>query len=201
MDAEINFLTVIKNRKYVVMAKMKNKNEIESYEVHFIRSNCKDYIESIRYFREVKSILTYECDIKNYILELFAEKKLVDITYHDGTVLQRSLKKKGLANVTNNREIGPFKQILEAATTEKVYRKYIDSNPLKGFVFLPIEKKEMSFWEYEEVIEFLNLAVGDYYYNLYLTVLNTGLRLGEVAALQVKKIDFKKKPYDHITFT
>ena len=39
MDAEINFLTVIKNRKYVVMAKMKNKNEIESYEVHFIRSN------------------------------------------------------------------------------------------------------------------------------------------------------------------
>ena len=39
MNTEINFLTVIKDRKYVVMAKMKNKNEIESYEVHFIRSN------------------------------------------------------------------------------------------------------------------------------------------------------------------
>ena len=172
------------NRNKLGYLSMENKIIVAKY--------CKDYIESIRYFREVKSILTYECDIKNHILPLFAEKKLVDITYHDGTVLQRSLKKKGLANVTNNRVIGLFKQILEAATTEKVDRKYIDSNPLKGFVFLPIEKKEMSFWEYEEAIEFLHLAVGDYYYNLYLTVLNTGLRLGEVAALQVKKIDFKK---------
>ena len=39
MDTELNFLTVIKDRKYVVMAKMKNNDEIKSYEVHFIRSN------------------------------------------------------------------------------------------------------------------------------------------------------------------
>ena len=35
----IDFLYREKDRKYVVMAKMKSKNEIESYEVHFIRSN------------------------------------------------------------------------------------------------------------------------------------------------------------------
>lgn len=39
MDTEINFLTVIDGRKYVVMAKMKNNDEIEFYEVHFIRRN------------------------------------------------------------------------------------------------------------------------------------------------------------------
>ena len=39
MDTDINFLTVIDGRKYVVMAKMKSKNEIEFYEVHFIRRN------------------------------------------------------------------------------------------------------------------------------------------------------------------
>ena len=39
MDTNINFLTVIDGRKYVVMAKMKNNDEIEFYEVHFIRSN------------------------------------------------------------------------------------------------------------------------------------------------------------------
>ena len=39
MDMDINFLTVIDGRKYVVMAKMKNNDEIEFYEVHFIRSN------------------------------------------------------------------------------------------------------------------------------------------------------------------
>ena len=35
----ISFLYLYKGKKYVVMAKMKNRNEIESYEVHFIRSN------------------------------------------------------------------------------------------------------------------------------------------------------------------
>ena len=30
---------VVKGRKYVVMAKMKNNDEIEFYEVHFIRRN------------------------------------------------------------------------------------------------------------------------------------------------------------------
>ena len=35
----IDFLYREKDRKYVVMAKMKSKNKIESYEVHFIRSN------------------------------------------------------------------------------------------------------------------------------------------------------------------
>ena len=35
----IDFLYREKGRKYVVMARMKSKNEIESYEVHFIRSN------------------------------------------------------------------------------------------------------------------------------------------------------------------
>ena len=35
----ISFLYLYEGKKYVVMAKMKNRNEIESYEVHFIRSN------------------------------------------------------------------------------------------------------------------------------------------------------------------
>ena len=35
----INFLYIYEGKKVVVMAKMKNRNEIESYEVHFIRSN------------------------------------------------------------------------------------------------------------------------------------------------------------------
>ena len=35
----ISFLYLYKGKKYVVMAKMKSRNEIKSYEVHFIRSN------------------------------------------------------------------------------------------------------------------------------------------------------------------
>lgn len=39
MSTDINFLSVINGRKYVVMAKMKSQDKIESYEVHFIRRN------------------------------------------------------------------------------------------------------------------------------------------------------------------
>ena len=39
VNTDINFLTVIDGRKYVVMAKMKSEKEIEFYEVHFIRRN------------------------------------------------------------------------------------------------------------------------------------------------------------------
>ena len=70
----ISFLHLYKGKKYVVMAKMKSRNEIKSYEVHFIRSN--GYIARRKVW-----------DITNSMSERFA-KRIKD------EILRRSNKKK-----------------------------------------------------------------------------------------------------------
>ena len=66
----ISFLYMYEGKKVVVMAKMKNRNEIESYEVHFIRSN--GYIARRKVW-----------DITNSISNRFAKKV-------EGEILRRA---------------------------------------------------------------------------------------------------------------
>ena len=153
----------------------------------------KRYINSIAPVRKRKSVEGYKCDLKNHILPLFGKKKITEIRYKDGVSLQKTITNKGLSNKTNNKVLGLLKKILGVAATEKLGNQEIAKNPLSGFLFLPEEDKKIEFWKDEDVIYFLNNSKDNYYFDFYLAALNTGMRLSEIAALQVKKIDLDSR--------
>ena len=68
---------------------------------------------------------------------------------------------------------------------EKVYELYIKKKFGK--------KKEISVMSKEQQKVFLEYAVDSPYYNLYVVALGTGLRAGELRALEWKDIDFTKR--------
>lgn len=150
------------------------------------------YIEKICASKSPGTIRDYKCNLKNHISPLFGIKRVVHITYDDGVLLQNTLREKGLSNRTNEKVLCFFKQVLKFATCGKGERRILDRNPLEGLPYLPVVEKDMEYWEEEEVMCFLGRATWDHYFDFYEIGLNTGMRLGEVSGLQVKKIDFKR---------
>ena len=132
----------------------------------------------------------YHYIFKNHILPLFGNRKMRDIAFNDGILFQQTLTKKGLKNSTNNRILKFFKQVFNFAKSGKGTHKIIHQNPLEGIRSLPVVKKELNYWTSGEINEFLEKAKGEYYYDFYTIAINTGMRIGEIAALQMKKIDF-----------
>ena len=161
-----------------------NKTTVDEYYNYYVDTVCAS--------KSPGTIRDYRCNIKNHISPLFGKKRIVNITYDDGLLLQNTLKGRGLSNRTNEKIVTFFKQVLRFATSGKGERRVLDRNPLEGLPYLPISKKEMDYWEQEEVIYFLDGIDGDHYAEFYEIALNTGMRLGEIAGLQAKKIDFKR---------
>lgn len=54
-----------------------------------------------------------------------------------------------------------------------------------------VSRRDMLFWNYEEVSKFLKTAEGTAYYSLFYTALYTGMRRSEMLALRWRDIDFK----------
>ena len=57
------------------------------------------------------------------------------------------------------------------------------------------KKVEMQTWDQEQVKIFLQVAKDSYYYPIYLTAINTGMRRGEVLGLRWQDIDFDNNYY------
>lgn len=103
-----------------------------------------------------------------------------------------SKKWKTPTNSTVNRKI----EVIIAILNFSVKRKRIPFNPATGLEKLPFDTEEMLFWEKEEAESFLAFASGKYpfgsskrwCYVVYLTILNTALRAGEVWGLQPQDI-------------
>ena len=157
-----------------------------------VKGYFKYYLECIRPRVEEATLADYENIIKNHIMPLFSKKKMVDITFDDGLLLQRTLADKGLSKKTNNKVLVLFKQVFKFSKSGKGEHRVIDKNPLDGFTLLRQEEKEIMFWDEDEIAEFAHEAKGDDYYDLYLFAINTGMRIGEICGLQSNKVNFKK---------
>ncbi len=68
----------------------------------------------------------------------------------------------------------------------------ITRNPAKATRPPKVEKKEASYMNMDDIARFLRDIAGDRWYPAFITVLGSGLRLGEVTALKWSKIDLQK---------
>ncbi|ATH07077.1 hypothetical protein BIY24_03735 [Halobacteriovorax marinus] len=81
-----------------------------------------------------------------------------------------------------------FKTIMNDA--EKM--GYILKNKVRGYKELKQKRRDLTYWNKEEVKTFLNYTeYNDELHDLYVLTLNTGLRLGEVCGLCWDKVDFE----------
>ena len=88
-----------------------------------------------------------------------------------------------------------IRTLLSQVLSKAVAWSYIDNNPINGTEKIRIEEEEMKFWTKEEREDFLkSVAKTDKkYFPLFATLLFTGMRVGELFALQWKNVDLKRK--------
>jgi len=136
-------------------------------------------------------------DLKNYILPTFGSLKLSDINSDHAFMLRNKMLAKGLAKQTvKNCEI-TLKQSLKVATRQRKipFDPLVDFSPIKvddAKKIDPLSDIDQS--KLLEVAKKHSNRVNDQRRFMFLyTLLNTGMRYGELCGLKWKDIDFFKK--------
>lgn len=134
---------------------------------------------------------SYNGRIKKYL----GEKEIDKITELDIRKYISLLENAGLKSSTIERLLALLKEILVSAVRYKI----IAENPAKYVKIKKIDnisdKEDVrhKVLTEEEVKIFLEYCKGHHYENLFIVILNTGMRIGEISALRVSDIDFNKR--------
>lgn len=108
----------------------------------------------------------------------------IDFAFLDAYRLSR--KSAGSAEKTIFNEVVAFKQLLNFA----VSRGVLEKSPLKDVRLRKPKPRPQPFWTIEEVRRVLDAAMKSPYYDVYLFLAETGMRIGEVRFLSWADIDF-----------
>lgn len=142
----------------------------------------------------------YEQTLRVHLVPYFGDRNLRSITVMD-IEEYKALKVKKLAPKTVNNHLG----ILSMLFRKAVVWRYADANPVTGIGLLKPPPTEMEFWVPEQSDAFLGsvLKHRPEWYPFFLCALRTGMRLGELLALQWGDLDFKlgqiniRRSYSH----
>lgn len=144
------------------------------YKVPVVRENTRIYYESL-YEKKISPVL--------------GKRKLTEITKIDITELINKLSENYEWETLNKVKI-----LLVDMFNRALEDDFVIKNPAKG-VRLPKNKPEYSVnaLSEDDQISFFDCCSGTFYNNLFVVALHTGLRPGELFALEEKDINFEKK--------
>ncbi len=138
-----------------------------------------------------KSNSTYRAcdgDMRTHILPCYGSFKIAKLQKSHISEFRAELSNKNLSRASINRIMASFKSFIKYC----IDHGYIIQNPFNGYKELKIQRQEKEFWDKNDIKNFIENGKDDYFYNLYLFALNTGLRIGEIGALNVSKINFNR---------
>ena len=138
----------------------------------------------------------YSQVFETLISPVLGDMSLQQISSINVRFLVNDLYDRGYSHSTLNKVKVPLVDMLDKALLDDLVWK----NVARGIKLPKSEDVERRVLTRDEQLSFLETAKGTYYYNLYVTALNTGLRIGEIAALTPKDIDFETKKI-HVTKT
>lgn len=154
---------------------------------------------------KLKTQEDYELRIYKHIIPEIGKIPLNKLTQNDLQKFYTRIKTSGrlkhtekLGEGLSNRMVRGCHTTCRAALQKAVEDGMIHINPAEGCKLPPKKTKEMQVLRREEMQRFLIQAKYDGYYEIFLMTLCTGLRRGEVMALQWNDINFKTREL-HIT--
>lgn len=161
-----------------------------------------DYSTDIRFSTLVNAFLSRHCELKckqsttdlydrniKAHFQTLMPRIVREITHKDIENLIFYLKRKGLGNVSINKLI----QLLRVIFNYGIENKYISKSPILKSDKLKEEKKDINVLDEKQIENFLEAAKSKNIkvYALLATALYTGIRRGELLALEWSDIDFK----------
>ena len=141
---------------------------------------------------------TYESRIRLHIIPEIGDIPLNKLTQNDLQQFYGRLKKSGRKRFTDkygeglsDRMVRMCHAVCRSALERAVRDDLLRTNPAIGCKLPPKKAKEMQVLDREELQKFLIQAQADGYYELFLLDLCTGLRRGELIALQWDDLNFE----------
>lgn len=132
----------------------------------------------------------YDAKIKNTYLSILGEKKLEYLSQLDIQQATNELIAKGYVQRTLEEALSAIKQCINAAIANKIMQHNVclgvrvkDAKPIA-------ERRVLEHWEQDL---FISQIEGTFYYEPYMILMLTGMRIGEFSALRWSDIDFYKK--------
>ncbi|KOS24384.1 integrase [Bacillus anthracis] len=136
------------------------------------------------------TLYQYKRILRSRVMPEFGEKRLSDIKPLSVHNFHQKLLKEGLTTKYISSVVVMLKQILDKG----VELEMINSNPAKKAKRPKVKKKAQASWTVEEAMKFMEYAkIQGSYYIAFVLALHTGMRIGEVFALQWKDINFESK--------
>ena len=151
------------------------------YKYDSIRENTK------RYYNQIYT---------KHISPSLGNFNIRDITQLQIRELLKKMKKQGLGYETRNK----VKILLVDIFNKAMIDQFVNRNPAKGINVKRDEEKEVQVLSLEDQIDFFDCCKGTFYDNFFNVALQTGMRIGELAALRWKDIDWDNNVI-HITRT
>lgn len=132
----------------------------------------------------------YDQKARNSYIRILGDKKLIDITQVNIQDATNQLSDEGLIDRSISNCLAVLRQCLDAAVANKL----MSFNPCVGIIVKKgkpmAERRVLELWEQELLIE---CSSSTPYKEAYMTLLLTGMRIGELSGLQWEDIDFNKK--------
>lgn len=138
------------------------------------------------------SIMSYDQYMSNHIIPFLGEFRVGSMKRTDVTSFENELLKSGYS-IQSIHNIVFFLITLMNFASDELH--WIERNQIKNYRPKKLEKSSTPlFWSKEEVSSFINNpeVKKNYYFDLYLFLLNTGCRIGEAGGLRVADIDFER---------
>lgn len=133
---------------------------------------------------------------KKHISPTLGKINIRDITQLQIRELLKKKKKEGFGYETRNK----IKILLVDIFNKAMIDQFVNRNPAKGINVKRDEEKDVQVLSLEDQIDFFDCCKGTFYDNFFNVALQTGMRIGELAALRWSDVDWENNVI-HVTRT
>ncbi len=139
--------------------------------------------------RSPATLFKAEENFRLHISPFYGSEDMRTVTIEEHEKFLSSLLKKSLKPATINRIRSLLAVMFSVAKKKRLFHGAIQANPFECVEPLSEIKPPMNYWSFEEVNRFLESVKGSFYYPMWITWLNTGLRIGELVTLTRSQVD------------
>ncbi|WP_417447220.1 tyrosine-type recombinase/integrase [Kangiella sp.] len=151
-----------------------------------LSSFAQDYLKYKKDNFKFNTYKNYKTDLESKVIPVLGMYPLSKISPRILSDFIRDLSSMGYAASTVNRMMAVIRDLFEYATTGE--NAVLVKNPAKGLKRKQTSSdRELKFWDKDQLDKYKEILIGDQYADIYLFLLNTGMRINEALSLTVDR--------------